>query len=76
MPAGFEGLHVFDISDKADPKLLTSVELPCGSHTATAVPDPDNGRLIVHNQTSGGRATSSTWSRFRWTPRRRRGCCA
>ena len=54
VPAGFEGLHVFDISDKADPKLLTSVELPCGSHTATAVPDLANGRLIIYNQTSGG----------------------
>jgi hypothetical protein len=26
----------------------------CGSHTATLVPDVDNGRLLVYNQTSGG----------------------
>jgi hypothetical protein len=54
VPAGWEGLHVFDISNKADPTLLTSVELPCGSHTATGVPDPANNRLIVYNQASGG----------------------
>jgi LVIVD repeat len=54
VPPGWEGVHVFDISNKADPQLLASVELPCGSHTATAVPDVANGRLIVYNQTSGG----------------------
>jgi len=54
VPTGWEGLHVFDISDLADPKLVASVELPCGSHTATGVPDLANGRLIIYNQTSGG----------------------
>jgi len=52
--AGWEGLHVFDISNLQDPRLVASVELPCGSHTATAVPDHENNRLIVYNQTSGG----------------------
>jgi hypothetical protein len=33
---------------------VASVELPCGSHTATAVPDVANGRLLIYNQTSGG----------------------
>jgi LVIVD repeat len=54
VPAGWEGVHVFDISNKADPQLVGSVELACGSHTATAVPDRANDRLIVYNQTSGG----------------------
>ena len=54
VPAGFEGLHVFDITDKAHPKLVASVETACGSHTATGVPDPANNRLIVYNQGSGG----------------------
>src|ERR687891_686429 len=35
VPAGWEGVHVFNISDRADPTLVASVELPCGSHTAT-----------------------------------------
>jgi hypothetical protein len=60
---GFEGLHIFDISDKTDPELVGEVELSarpeadmpgCGSHTATLVPDVENGRLLVYNQTSGG----------------------
>jgi hypothetical protein len=63
VPLGFEGLHVFDISDKKDPELVGDVELSsrpeadaagCGSHTATLVPDLDNDRLLIYNQTSGG----------------------
>lgn len=49
---GFEGLHIFDISDKNDPVLVQSVELPCGSHTATGVPDPANNRLLIYNSGS------------------------
>lgn len=52
VPQGFEGLHVFDISNVEDPVLVGSVELECGSHTATAVPDPDNDRLLVYNSGS------------------------
>ena len=54
VPAGFEGLHVWDISNLEQPEMIASVELPCGSHTATAVPDPKNNRLLVYNQGSGG----------------------
>ena len=49
---GFEGLHVFDVSNPAAPALVASVPLLCGSHTATGVPDPANGRLLVYNNAS------------------------
>lgn len=62
---GFEGLHVFDVSNKADPVLIGSVDLSatalpempdrparCGSHTATGVPDPANERLLIYNSGS------------------------
>lgn len=52
VPAGFEGLHVFDISDLDDPVLVGSVDLPCGSHTATGVPDLANNRLLIYNSSS------------------------
>ena len=51
---GFEGLHVFDISDLSDPDLVASVDLPFGSHTATGVPDPENDRLLIYNSASSG----------------------
>ena len=51
-PGGWEGLHIFDISNLADPDLVASVETECGSHTATAVPDPANNRLLVYNTPS------------------------
>jgi hypothetical protein len=51
---GFEGLHVFDISDLSDPDLVASVDLPLGSHTATGVPDLENDRLLIYNSASSG----------------------
>lgn len=54
VPLGFEGLHVFDISNPLDPDLVASVDLPQGSHTATGVPDLANNRLLVYNSASSG----------------------
>src|ERR671918_2093553 len=54
VPPGFEGLHVFDVSNASDPDLVASVDLPQGSHTATGVPDLDHGRLLVYNSASSG----------------------
>ena len=52
VPEGFQGLHVFDISNLKDPELVTSVKTRCGSHTLTAVPDKRNGRLLVYSSSS------------------------
>lgn len=52
VPPGFEGLHIFNVSNPADPDLIASVPLPCGSHTATGVPDLANNRLLVYNSAS------------------------
>ena len=60
VPLGFEGFHVFDISDPTDPEMIKQVkfadnEIPegrvngCGSHTATAVPDPARDALYIYN---------------------------
>jgi hypothetical protein len=54
VPAGFEGLHVFDASDLSDPQLVASVDLPQGSHTATGVPDLAKDRLLIYNSASSG----------------------
>ncbi len=54
VPVGFEGVHIFDISDLNDPALVGSVETECGSHTATGVPDPANNRLLIYSSASGG----------------------
>lgn len=53
-PAGQEGVHIFDISNPASPVGLAFVQTPCGSHTATGVPDVANGRLLVYNSSSSG----------------------
>ena len=49
---GFEGLHIFDVSDPGNPDLVASVDLTCGSHTATGVPDLRNRRLLVYSTPS------------------------
>ncbi len=65
VPVGFEGVHVFDISDPANPTLLKAVEFSrvgptrgqadgCGSHTVTGVPDLANNRLVVYSNNSSG----------------------
>jgi hypothetical protein len=66
VPIGFEGLHIFDVSDVTDPELIGSVDLSatalpatpdrparCGSHTATGVPDLANNRLLIYNSGAG-----------------------
>jgi hypothetical protein len=53
-PQGEEGVHVFDVSDPLNPVGLAFVATPCGSHTATGVPDVANGRLLVYNSSSSG----------------------
>ena len=52
--AGQEGLHVFDVSDPTAPDAEAFIDLPCGSHTATGVPDPANDRLIIYSTPSSG----------------------
>jgi hypothetical protein len=51
VPTGFEGVHVFDVTNKADPVLLGAVELECGSHTLT-VGGVVDGSLIVYSNNS------------------------
>jgi len=51
VPAGWEGVHVFDISNLTDPDLVASVMLPCGSHTLTAA-GISGGDLIVYSNNS------------------------
>jgi hypothetical protein len=58
VPAGWEGVHVFDISNLQNPVLVDSVQLRCGSHTASAVPDVANDRLLVYSSPSAHSATN------------------
>lgn len=59
VPLGWEGVHVFDIANLADPQLVAAVELPCGSHTAT-VAGVSDGRLIVYSNNSSSAGCGTT----------------
>jgi hypothetical protein len=51
---GQEGVHVIDVSDPEEPAVVAFVDLPCGSHTETVVPDLRNDRLLVYSNPSSG----------------------
>jgi hypothetical protein len=85
MAEGEEGVHVIDISDPLNPDVVAFVDLLCGSHTETLMPDLENDRLLVYSNSSAGTflgaaahpirtsrppAAASTSSRFRSTTRR------
>jgi len=57
---GQEGVHVIDISDPEEPEVVAFVDLPCGSHTATLMPDAANGRLLVYSNPSSGTVFGGT----------------
>ncbi len=44
----WEGMRIFDISDKANPRYIKSVETNCGSHTHTLVPDRRGENVYVY----------------------------
>jgi hypothetical protein len=45
--SSWEGMKIFDISDKRDPKYVAAVETACGSHTHTLVPERRNIYIYV-----------------------------
>jgi hypothetical protein len=46
--SSWEGIKVFDISDKAAPKYVAAVETDCGSHTHTMVPAKDKKSVYLY----------------------------
>jgi hypothetical protein len=50
---GFEGVHVFDISNRRDPELVGELRLPCGSHTLTVAGVSDRNLIVYSNNSSG-----------------------
>ncbi|PDP84577.1 hypothetical protein CQJ94_26205 [Glycomyces fuscus] len=47
-PDGFEGIRIFDISDKANPQYVSAVRTDCGSHTNTLVPSKTGDSDLVY----------------------------
>ncbi|MFE5142478.1 LVIVD repeat-containing protein [Streptomyces fagopyri] len=45
--SSWEGMKVFDITDKANPKYVAAVETACGSHTHSLVPERKNVYIYV-----------------------------
>jgi hypothetical protein len=45
--SSWEGMKVFDISDKSNPRYVSAVETACGSHTHTLVPEKRNVYVYV-----------------------------
>ncbi|MFB4275674.1 MULTISPECIES: LVIVD repeat-containing protein [unclassified Nonomuraea] len=54
----WEGLRIFDVSDKKSPQYVGAVKTECGSHTHTMVPDGDT--LYVYVSSPGPEPDSAT----------------
>lgn len=52
----WEGIKVFDISDKRHPRYVKSVETDCGSHTHTLVPGTDRRTVYLYVSSYSPRA--------------------
>lgn len=60
VPPGWEGVHVFDISNVTNPDLVASVELPCGSHTATLAGLVARNVIVYSNNSSSSGCVDGT----------------
>ncbi|MFI6501560.1 LVIVD repeat-containing protein [Nonomuraea typhae] len=49
----WEGIRIFDISDKARPKYIKAVKTDCGSHTHTLVPDKSGKSVYLYVSSYG-----------------------
>jgi hypothetical protein len=49
----WEGIKVFDITDKANPRYIKSVQTACGSHTHTLVPGKDRQSVYLYVSSYG-----------------------
>ncbi|MCN0176722.1 LVIVD repeat-containing protein [Salinispora arenicola] len=49
----WEGIKIFDISDKANPRYLKSVQTACGSHTHTLVPGKNRRTMYIYVSSYG-----------------------
>ncbi|PSK63272.1 hypothetical protein B0E53_04798 [Micromonospora sp. MH33] len=49
----WEGIKVFDISDKTNPRYVKSVQTACGSHTHTLVPAKDRRSVYLYVSSYG-----------------------
>ncbi|MFI5837670.1 LVIVD repeat-containing protein [Micromonospora sp. NPDC051300] len=52
----WEGIKIFDIRDKRNPRYIKSVETACGSHTHTLVPGKDKRNLYLYVSSYSPRA--------------------
>ena len=50
---GWEGIRIFDISDKTRPRYVRSLATACGSHTHTLVPGKDAATLYLYVSSFG-----------------------
>jgi hypothetical protein len=48
MKASWEGIKIFDITNKSSPRYIKSVETRCGSHTHTLVPGTDASTVYLY----------------------------
>ncbi|GII90724.1 hypothetical protein Ssi02_09550 [Sinosporangium siamense] len=59
-PKAWEGVRIFDVSDKTRPKYITSIATSCGSHTHSLVPGKSADTLYVYVSSPGPEPGTTT----------------
>jgi hypothetical protein len=65
---GWEGLQIFDVSNKAAPRFVAAVFTDFGSHTHTQYFDRANNRLIIYVSRSGAREGAQGTGAYQASP--------
>ncbi|MEU4538347.1 hypothetical protein AB0G15_26225 [Streptosporangium sp. NPDC023825] len=56
----WEGIRIFDIEDKANPKFVSAVQTDCGSHTHTLVPGKSPDKVYLYISSPGPEPGTAT----------------
>lgn len=61
----WEGIRIIDISDPTRPKYVTSVDIPCGSHTNTLLPGKKTTYAYIESYPISGQGTDCNYASHR-----------
>lgn len=58
----WEGIRIIDISDPTQPKYVTSVDIPCGSHTNTILPGKTTTHVYIESYPLSGQGADCNYA--------------
>ena len=63
--SAWEGIRIIDISDPTQPEYVSSVDIPCGSHTHTLLPGKTTTYAYIESYPLGGQGSDCNYASHR-----------